>query len=268
MKLGTLELAQYVREPIKRDESFAQNLERVLTELEKEGFGIEALPKRELIHQKALITYPRVSPEFLRMHNEKEYVVWGSERSTLQVPRFGVYSFENPRMTINLGYTLFDGPFFFEVEEPSGLPLVLTEELARSSELFAGSDKTGIYLDTTQEPTRQRFWTWGYVLSEDIKHKFKKHRGITLRSTFHGIVPSWVREEVRKAKRVFSNNVYIVAETSPEEWSIEKYQRPRIAGDPIVIGISKNECFYVGKFNTTPLEKYVVSEFVEGAVDL
>ncbi len=79
----------------------------------------------------------------------------------------------------------------------------------------------------------------------------------TLTSTFNGIIPQKTKEKVYNAIDYFEDEVYLVAETKPEEWDITK-----IKDDPLVIGMKNDKAYLIDHFNTTPLENLVKDIYV------
>lgn len=256
-----------------------QKLEEQLEELVHRGFNLEALPKKLLAMQKAACTYQRISPEFLRMSGEKRWTPggWARDIHVIFVPRFGVYSLDNTKMTLQCGYGSPD--FYFGVKEPR-LPEVFIKQLAMVTEIFKDG-QTGSLLRFSDNSLgyNRDYNTWLPVVDDSLPRKirnkqirdfneFKENLAgrydrdiVTLSSTFNGLFPRETRERIIKAKPLFGNDLFIVAETKPEEWTIGRYVPPRLVEEPLVIGVIDDKCFLVDQFDTTPLEDYVRREF-------
>lgn len=104
----------------------------------------------------------------------------------------------------------------------------------------------------------------GYVfrlkdIPRDIRKNYKETGNVKISSHLHGLIPTSGSESIRKALKTFPRkNLYLIAETKPDEWNVTKF-----IIDPIIVGINGEKCFYIDNFNTTTLEKYVKSEFKE-----
>lgn len=79
-------------------------------------------------------------------------------------------------------------------------------------------------------------------------------RAMSLRSTFTGLIPPLARAEIAKAKPLFGEDVYIIAEAN---W--EQVPSPRI--DPLVVGWRAGALWLIAQFDLTDIENYFVSEF-------
>ncbi len=266
--LRELGLEEYVTEPAKADSKELMALDEQLASLAENTFRVEEHLIKLLKEQKAVWVYPKISSEFLSLSNEKvvQYasgILEHKKFETIKVPKFGVYNLNSPDMKIQMGKALditsykTNCDYFFEVVHPIPLSDTLCGNLAKSSGLFLG------------EPTILRMYeggikTYGSRKSnteKDTKNKFDKiGKPIALKSTFHCIFPNETRAKVLEAKKIFGDQLFIVAETKPEDWSQEKYI-PRIVRDPLLIGVINDKSFYIAEFNTTPLERYVRIEF-------
>jgi len=281
-----IDFKQYTERPPKVAQARLDQIDAQLEDLADSSFGVEQLPKKMLQKERALHTYPKISPEFLKMHN---HATWKPEHwqreHTIHVPRFGVYSLDNPNMTIEVGYGVgtYGNEFCFRVSEPR-LPRALINHLARSSEIFRDGE-TGNLLSWTNGKwlgyTRSKS-EWKRDIDPSLPKKTRKkikrvfedyklnlaynrydNRLVRLGSNFNGIVPTKIKQRVEEARRFFQDNIFLVAETKPEEWSIQTSPESRIVRDPLLLGVIDNDCFYIDEFNTTPLEDYVKREFTE-----
>ncbi len=268
--LQALGLEKYVSEPVEADRNELKALDELLESLPEKTFAVEEHPITLLKEQKALLAYSKISPEFLSLNIEKvvqyEAGFLGNRRQfeTINIPKFGVYRLNDSNMMINMGKS-YEGSvykkecdYFFEIASPITLPDSLGRNLAKSSGLFL------------EEPRRRKYAEHGDInrvygssklnTEREIKDKLGKTGPISLKSTFHGIFPEETRKRLLEARKVFGNQIFIVAETKPEDWSQEKYI-PRLVKDPLLVGVINDNCFYITEFNTTPLERYVRTEF-------
>lgn len=87
----------------------------------------------------------------------------------------------------------------------------------------------------------------------------EKYTGIEIQSKFIGLIPQKTKEKVEKSlEHFFKDAIYLVAETKPEEWNVEK-----IKIDPLVIGLIANkDAHLIAHFDTTPLEDLVKDNFL------
>jgi hypothetical protein len=92
----------------------------------------------------------------------------------------------------------------------------------------------------------------------------KTHRSpLQIMTTFQGIIPQKTKEVIQEHKSRF-DQIYILAEVdSWRELHLERSLPSQLNVDPLVLGyINGSQHFYVlDKFDITPLEHYVASEF-------
>ncbi len=261
MENQTFSLEAYLIEPQKIQQGGIARIDRKLEELSDGCFGPEEFLKRKLRLQRVLHTYSKISPEFLRL-SSKKYIECPTNNflGYIKVPRFSVYSLSNPNMKIDFGYASDLFRFFFKIEEPKGLSKVINKELARGNELFVSSSP--------------KEWEdgWGEMLTlsppplvcpkipKDIRKKYKKIGAVSIKSSFHGLIPEDSRQKIKQAQNYF-DNIYFVAETKPEEWTVSEHIIPRFLRDPLIVGVFDKNCFLIDKFETTPVEDYVSKEF-------
>ncbi len=253
---------QYLKSMPSVDKEKLLKINEIISQSLLGSFKVEEIPLKQLKIQKAVYTWPQISPEFLRLSSQKPIDI-DSSIDIISVPRFGVYSIDNPNMVINFGdfveyYGLSSiNGAFFGIEEPEGLPSVLEYELVKGNELFA--DSQGAKFDIYQVRGNRCCVRGIRSISKELKEKYKSIGVLTIRSSFHGLIPPDTRKKIKEAQPVLEN-IYLVAETKPEEWSVEKHV-PRFVRDPLVIGVLENKCFLVDKFDTTSLEDYISKEF-------
>lgn len=266
MQTQTINFTDYVECPanLKKNHYKIKHIDGKLKELDSCKFGIEQIPKTELVRklkkQKAEYTYPKIFPEFLMMHNNGEfgmqigtylYRILKKEGIQIQVPKFGIYSLKDNEMKINFGFSsnfLGDYCLSYLVEKPN-IPVKLQNKFAESSGLFKNLGKL--------------FSEWN--VERKVGKKWKRIGKLTLSSKLNALIPSEVKENIAKAKEVFDNQIWFIAETKPEEWALGEYKpEPKIVEDPLVIGHLSGDFYYIDKFNTTPMEDYVNREFTSG----
>lgn len=243
-----VDLEQYKTGPAKVDPQELERLDDKLEELANTALRFEELPRELMLFQKALYTYHQLSTEFLSLSNEKE---WKGE--SIKVPRFSVYRLDDHVMEMNFGRRR-DGiglyrttSYTAKIDRPRFLPEIIEMPLLRSLEVFSkdySKDHQGEYSF--------------YHLPKEVRKKYRRVGAVEISSTFHGLIPLEVKDKIEEAKKTFFNEIFFLVETQPEEWNIRRF-----VSDPLIAGVHKNTCFYIGEFKTTPLEEYVRREFIE-----
>lgn len=274
-----LAVAEYIQPTPHPDLDQVVQIDSQLEEITRAGFGVEQLPKQALIKQRVELTYSQISPSFLRQTSQKPIqgrvlsVLGQKIPYTIPVPNFGVYSLDNPIMSISFGESPkhIRGPFFFEVNRPRNLPYILGKEFVQGNELFLDGYYNYFWGEGTSAQFCFRGSLWlGTGLPETAKKQLKKkyihgfwdteYANFTITSGFNGIIPAGIRSKIEEAKKFFGDQVFLVAETKPEDWQVSKYI-PRLVQDPLLIGVLEDKCYYIGSFNTTPLERFASREF-------
>ena len=97
-------------------------------------------------------------------------------------------------------------------------------------------------------------------LVDFLREKGKyENKYVRLISYFNALIPQETKTKIKKARWDFSTyNLFFISETKPEEWNIEEGIKTM---DPLVIGVKDDKCYLIDKFDTTPLEEYVIQEF-------
>ena len=128
----------------------------------------------------------------------------------------------------------------------SRIPEIFKEPLFQSSPIF--------------EPFKIRNKSDKLRLIREYKSMFGLEKGtwtdITFSSRFNGIFPEEIKEKINETERIFNKELYLIAETKPEEWNVQV-----IKSDPLLTGVYDGKCFLVDHFNTTSIENYVRREF-------
>lgn len=107
----------------------------------------------------------------------------------------------------------------------------------------------------------------------DAKFSYMTSHLQSFKAKFPGLVPSEVKAEIPRARKIFGDEIYFIAEMSPEcfiEGSVVVKKCPFLvglfkAGVGSYIGEDESELeniFLVKAFNTTSIEKYINAEFV------
>ncbi len=126
------------------------------------------------------------------------------------------------------------------------IPKTFSDQLIKSMGFFPHDDYGCFYNGLGYSLDRMN-------LSKEILKKYKKIGDIELTSTLHCLVPAETQERIKKAKEIFKNNLYFIAEAKPDEWNVRKIA-PR---DPLVVGLIDNQGYLIDKFDPTDLESYI-----------
>ena len=132
----------------------------------------------------------------------------------------------------------------FNIEFPN-LPDIFTNELIKTTEFFKYSK---------YEKINKIFKFKKRKSPREIRTKYKEN--IELNSYLNGIIPIETKQRIKQAEQVFNEDIYLIAETEPQNWNIKKYNK-----DPLVVGVNDKKCYFIDKFDTTILEDYASEQF-------
>jgi hypothetical protein len=253
----------------KTQEGDIQEIDEKLRELRGPSFGVEKLPlsqlRKDLLKQKVHISYPRLSLGFLGETQIKEY-----EGRKFSVPKFGVYNIDNPNLKIiidkvqsggkRFGFLKRKSPIKLQVYfDSEDLPKIFQDNLVRAVDPFTMKSFVGYSKSSfSNEPS----FYYGGSRDESLIESYRGLESISLNSSFHGIIPEENRRRIESAQEMFESDIYLVAERTPDDWTINRHQR-KITVDPIAIGILDDECYIVDHFDTSHLERYVMKEWTK-----
>ncbi len=82
---------------------------------------------------------------------------------------------------------------------------------------------------------------------------------IVMTTKFAGVLPNEVRQKIEEVRSKF-DCIAIVQDVDPKNWATTKVPKPRSA-DPLAIGFKKGIAYLICRFDTTPAEHYICSEF-------
>lgn len=262
-KTQTFELGEFIQE--RKDLTIEQRREarQRLEELSKTGLGVERLPKENLAQALANSFYAKISPEFLQSHQLTSFCIikglLNSGQREVRVPRFGIYSLDSPLITLELSKVSLVGDYNFRVLSPKGLPQILTEQLVFATE-FGKDPHPELWHHYSGLSHR-----WGPSSFFGITNKKRVPKdvqiGYYLSNSFYGFIPETTKAEIREATPIFGKNLFLVAETKPEDWTLQKTPAPRIIEDPLILGVIDRKCYLVDHFDTTPVEEYARQEY-------
>lgn len=98
----------------------------------------------------------------------------------------------------------------------------------------------------------------GYVVLRSFFDSPPTMYSVKLHAKLGGTIPDNIRELIRKEKNNFDKILILAA---APEWSLEAKRQVVIQADPLVIGQKRNKYYLLGKFDLTPLEKWLEAEF-------
>ncbi|HEY4511292.1 MAG TPA: hypothetical protein VJH55_00425 [Candidatus Paceibacterota bacterium] len=112
---------------------------------------------------------------------------------------------------------------------------------------------------------KNRYWDVLQLLSAKRQKKENTtgcRTTISLSCEFHGIIPDEIRIKIPGAKKLFGNNIFIIAE--PKKFVLdETVSLPD--GDPLIVGydpnVDINAFWLIADFDTTPVEQAMIFHF-------
>ncbi|MBS3093700.1 hypothetical protein J4456_03930 [Candidatus Pacearchaeota archaeon] len=251
--LGETDITTFITPRISIEDRRKSELTRIIEETEKSGvLQSEKLPLQLLKIERE--NYPEIDLSFLSMSSTLQ-----NDRGEIKAPRFSVYSqkddFNKFYSEIEDQVLLSIGNFYIsfyvggnsskdEIYDPFGKLLIQSfnfrENLTRYNDYH-------IVTPTSKQVKSFRNYVGG------------KRKTLNLSSEFNGILPTVTKEKIKIAKSIFPKQVYLFAETKPDEWGHKEY-----SPDPLIVGVSlDNRTYLVDHFNTTKLEDYVRREFLK-----
>jgi len=235
-------LNEYLSKPIKTEEERIKKLDILINKINRDNINLEELPLHKLKQQRITFDYLKLDTSFLSMYNKI---------GRTKVPKFSVYPVYDSntfKISSSTGHIK-----IVNVDKHGSeliIPKVFRHPLMASLGLF----------DSNTLESRENLEPWAYGSVKLNFREFLKSLHLTnIISRFNGIIPYETRQKIEKSMDFFKKNeLYIIAETKPEEWSNEKI----IYKDPLLVGEKYDACFLIDHFNTTSLEHYVASEFI------
>jgi hypothetical protein len=255
-------MKEYLLEPIKKLTLEERRLARKrLEDLTKTGLGIEKLPQENIAQALLGANYSRISSEFLRQYQLVPFTLWNvfgvKETRSLRLPKFGVYSLNDPMMIFSTTRDEF-GCCNFRVLSPDNLPRVLSKELLLATEYGKDSNQ-----DEWQHFNGRSSRYSGFF----SKRKFRLPKNIeqmdyVFSSSFYGILPEETKQEISEAREIIGKNIFLITETTPSDWEMRRNPKPRVVKDPLLVGVVGDKCYLIDHFDTTPVEDYARREFL------
>jgi len=262
----TFQLERFIHERKQLTLEQRQEARRKLEDLAKTGLGVERLPTQNLAQALANSFYARISPTFLDQGQIGNVFAGNSEFSgkpnylQINIPKFGIYSLDNPNMELLLDKDIFSY-YSFRVNSPSDLPRVLRQNLVFATEFGKDSRKDlwvhGEQVSWRQDPSFLGFCKKEKRFPKEIKYNY------SLSSSFYGFIPQETKAELAEARMIFGKSIFLVAETKSEDWTLQKTPKPKVVQDPLLIGVIQDKCYLIDHFDTTPVEDYARKEFIE-----
>jgi hypothetical protein len=274
--LGTTDIGKYVIRP-NTDPNEYNALEKSVKQLRKRDLPQEksvlSSLESDLLDRKMMsLGYASLDPDFLLMNNQSKVSIntgdFRSQENTISVPKFGVFPFydQNSTCEIVLAYSSYNGGLSnvqIRVNDPSQKSYDYNWHMSQNDSV---PDIKGGLLQ------RKLIESLGFNKDSYIKaldffksvFSIADSRGfsdskLTLTTSFKGIIPDQILEEVKKSRKHFDKKeLYLVSEVDPKAWTITA----GITSDPLVVGVKGERCYLVYHFNTTPLEDFVRNEFL------
>jgi len=214
------------------------------------GYATERSAINQLNTRKAVLTYDQIAIDFLTMSVEKEY-----GKKTVPLPRFGVFTPQRPEMII-------------EVAKRGALD-EWSYDVGFSAFMRTNDDDVGQVLEpamytllaqSTGIEIYQNISNWekgGRWMSKEAKKRWKNGKH-TFATGLQVMIPEDARALIAEAQSCMGT-IYLVAERTADDWQKSPLSIQTL--DPLIIGFQGGHFFYVGKFDSTPLEDYVTDEF-------
>ena len=276
-----MNLEGYVEDLPDDKEARLERINMLLEDVKDEFYPFEESAVNLLVYEKAKLVYPKINPSFLSMGSKWTFK---DRDSGHNLPRFAIQKMGELTMDLSVGKPLHHdgvGGFGFRMIQPSDLPGEMDIYLLNSLNLLPENQdnykifRHGLY--------HHNGWIWGLRLypnnnlpkdeRKEVNKYFKeliknnpifptdRNQERVYSSSFQSIIPSNTREKLSEAEEIFGDKLYVIYEA--KAWRANGSPKYHYDGDPLVIGIAKDECFLIDEFDATPLEHFVASEFKE-----
>ena len=289
LMLGDTDITTYVKPKTEMAHASLEELKADFAKLSKSTLECEKLCAKKLYQQIISANYPLIDQSFLSFKNTSP------ANKNLSLPKFSIYelfgenkfvidmNLENDEIRFNPRY-IENKHFSFGTE----LPEIFEKEILKVFDfgtatkavslksIYASKVEYDYYVNANKkikdceeyaekdcnQPLRS------YLHFKDNYYKtahYSKLNGkeLKLTSQLNIIVPDSVKENVSMAEKHFNKNIYMIAETKPENWAVQLTPRPRISADPLVLGVFEDKCFLIDHFKMTNLEDRIRKEFLE-----
>lgn len=251
IQLGDTDLTSYVhRLPDATDER-ARKVDALIDSVGgavgTNALDVERSPLQMLLAERN--EYPQIDLSFLSMHS-----VVPSRAINFHLPKFSVYkSHENgfhQRFTIDYFHKPHNFYYYINFdssghEHGPQLGELIGKNIVKSSNYYKFSKN---YMLRREDGRTYIF--------DNLTGFNPFYFSAVFTTEFNGIIPKTTKQNLREARKIFGEEVYLIAETKPEEWNASV-----VYTDPLLIGVAKDRAFLVDHFDTTTLENYVVDEF-------
>lgn len=253
LMLGTADLSNYVSEPVKLSKTRREEINGVIKQIEESFLNVEELPLNLLRIERE--QYPYLDTSFLSMSN-----ILNHTGQDIHVPRFSVYKRSGQRR----GFGDFSIKYVLVRCNIAGIDINIGEDTAERRHIFKDYLVRSTEFYKELEKFRNDYTYYDYTIkfsSDNLTrkyHKNKKMRRLEFESEFNGIIPTETKRKLKTAEEIFEDDLYLIAETKPEEWNTK---RRRLVRDPLLVGVYDNKCYLIDHFNCTPMENYIKREF-------
>lgn len=86
-----------------------------------------------------------------------------------------------------------------------------------------------------------------------------KIESFSIRFSWEGVIPAEAKQVIADNRDEFEQ-VFLLTETPAKSWTLKRTPVPEMV-DPLIVGTKYNAMYLLGKFDPTPLEEYIASEF-------
>ncbi len=252
--IGKYNLTKYISPPKKPRGATTELEELIFTE----AVGIEVIARRLLSQRIAQQNYRKIDPVFLNMHGNQVCemeIKHPKATMRIQTPRFAVYNINNPSCEI-FGRLYGNETYFPDLcvmaKVRTPIAPILEDGLIKAVDIVIAQQQENIH----SRPVEKIKYPEVFSYYDSI---FRFEIEWMLKSKFVGLLPSSVKETIRKNRRFFMDDMYVIAEA--QRWACEVSEPVRLNRDPLLVGVLGDNCYLLDEFNCTPIEDYVRREF-------
>lgn len=236
LEIGNTKIENAITLPESSSEKVKNLDELIRAALEsKDAMETGLLPN--LYEQKARQIYPLLDISFLSMSNSIKY-----EGYQVQLPKFSVYSIDNNKFSFRLNVPRDNRSMAYAGAAFWGAVLGAVAGICSVEGNYANLNYEPLYYGLAgvvaleslvipfakwADPSKLKFEeNIGEVFSKElIKGIVLRDRmgGITFSSTLEALMSTKAKEEIETAKSTFGDEIYVIAETKPEDWNAHIY---------------------------------------------
>lgn len=160
-----------------------------------------------------------------------------------------------------IGYELYQRGYNFPFETRineglSSLPELIYKELIKSTEFFGYTEPLP---PEGFNQNKQVSMYKGKKIPKKVRDKMRSIGNKTFTTELNAVIPEDTRLEIKRARQIIGDEIYVISEVKPEEWNRTDYKP--ISRDPLLVGIRNGKARLITCFEPTNIEKYVSREF-------